>query len=54
MPKIVGKCPFCLKDLTIKDLDKGKTEFGVWTETKVFKCIYCNRIISITHNKFSK
>lgn len=47
---IVGKCSYCNRDITLSDLSAGTVEAGMYSSVKVFRCIHCQKILSITYN----
>ena len=47
---IVGLCPYCNKNLTMKDIREGVEEdCGLMLSLEIFTCKHCKRIISITY-----
>lgn len=46
----VGKCPHCECDITLANLSAGTVEAGLYSSTKIFRCIHCQKILSIAHN----
>jgi len=48
----MAKCPFCKKEVTLKNVDKEVSGFGLFKQETIYSCPNCKSVLGFSRGKW--